>query len=422
MTSALTSYVTANSASATVTSAQLLWGNGPDADDCLSSGIIQTVTLSAASANNLWTAHCLRATASHTFNTYFIQILGISTFTVQATATGTAQPVTAMGGLMPMAVADTWTPTDDTPKSPWANDWSNENLNQKTCAAWHSVPVPHVMYPKSAQDGGCPNSPTDPRLNTDNYKGLLLMSGPPNSSSAAPVQNIGNSDTTGCRWVNHHAGVNGSSPNDQKNPPDTVQRGFNNPPNNGNNRHQGNNYVDAKGDGCCGGSGNYNFAGGVGTNWNNALFRSPPSPYNDCSSETNYQTNVIPYLVQYGYGGIVNSGNAANGAGDFFVLVGGNLGSNIASAFQIGPCLGVNVTTVFIPLFDAFADPNNNGNTQASVHISRFGALQITCPPATSSSISGKWVQGSVPSSLVGAMSGTREANKPNVTVLKLVQ
>lgn len=206
----LNTYVDANVSTFNIVFANLLWGPGPDADDCLKGLLVKTVALAAASTDDLWTAHCLQVKATHNYSTLAAKVLpGLSVLQVDAIATAAATPVQATGNLMPMAVSDgSWTKTDAVAKTPWGPDWSDANLKIKTCAQWAAMKVPHALQPKVASDGTCGGLPAaatrfylhdaasdiDPGAEleklADTNQGVLAVSKATNTVAGAPAAGV----------------------------------------------------------------------------------------------------------------------------------------------------------------------------------------------------------------------------------------
>lgn len=363
---AISTHLTNNAAGATVTTQQLLWGTSSNADQCLATATPTTVNLTAATTTQLWTAHCLQVTGNLSFNTWFVQIVGVSTFNVQATSTVTAAPVTAMSGLRPITIPDTGVVVNGLPTTPWGPQWS-AILGTKTCTEWQAAPVPHPIGP----DPPCPGG-----LTMAQYKGLVNFLGPP----SPPAVYTGNSNATGCHYEDHPTPSN-----------ENQEVGWDNPTH----AHAG-----------------IPWTGG----WTNSVFQKDTG-YTNCSNSASFN-NAVGYWAANGYGGVISAGPAASGQGDFFTLNNGNLGNNFHGPLS-GACTGPTMV-IYLPVFDAMADPNHN--TQTAVHLESFAALQITCPlPNPSSSVTGTIVQAPVPASQVKATGGSRQQGASNVTLIKLV-
>lgn len=364
--SALTTLLSANAPGATVTTQQLLWGASSNADQCLSSGVVNTVNLATASISDLWTAHCLLVVGSLTVPTYFAQVLGFSSFTIQATTTATAAPVTAMAGLRPITIPDSAIVVNGAPATPWGPSWDN-NIASKPCTQWLLAPVPHAIAPEPA----CPLGE-----NMSPYKGLVNFLGPP----SPPSENTGPSNSSGCHYHQH------TLPSGE-----TQEVGWNNP------LHS------------------HPLIPWTGP-WSNSVYQKDTG-YTNCTNSASFNA-AVGYWATNGYGGVISAGPAVDGEGDFFTLNNGNLGANFHTPLS-SACTPPSMV-IYLPVFDSVSDPNHN--SQITVHMGSFAALQISCPlPPPSSSVTGTFVQSPVPPDLVRQTGGSRQVGASNVTILKLV-
>lgn len=277
-------------------------------------------------------------------------------------------------------------------------------------------------------------------VNTDNFKGLLNFAGPTTNAAGEATTFTGASSPTRCHWDNEHkpGETSGTSALDKGSLVGSHKdwRGFSNPPGT-------TGYASFPVPGVTHSSGGYK----IHKPWNNVTYRAPTVTadqplINDCSSETNTQNNAVPGWVRYGFNGLINTGYpdpadyiAAGqplptvcptcGQGDFFTMIGGNLGANISTAINTGPCFSRPFTYLTVPLFDAFADPMNamvssSSAAKPALHLSRFASFYVACPVANpASSITGYFVAGTAASGAVTG--GTRTAGVPVVSVIKFV-
>ncbi|MBM2810513.1 MAG: Tad protein [Chloroflexi bacterium] len=392
VTTAITTYVTANVPAATIASAKLLKGTGGstrNAYDCIvNRDTSSDVNVSSASTNDLWTADCLQVISRNTFNTYFVQIVGISTFTVTATSTASATPVTAMGGIRPITIPDSYANATGTTVTPWGPNWATDTvLGSKTCAQWTAALVPHPQSPDP------PCSPGTISISSS-YKGMVNLMGPP----SPPNEYTSNSSASGCHWHMHNSGT------------DNQDIGWSNPVRPA---HSGSYTVTHHG-----------TTSPLGW-WDNLQYRIDPA-YNNCNNSASFH-GAIERFAEFGYDGVISAGAASAAKGDFFTLNNGNLGDNFSGPLDDACDAFGTQMTIFIPLFDAFADPNHSGqggtpSRPPVVHISSFAALRILCSDIGGSSVAGTLVQGNVPPDEVMGSGGIREVGKPNLTVIKLVQ
>lgn len=415
---AMNSYLTANLPGATFvpTTGQLLvWGNSTNANECLSSGINRTVQVANASTDDLWTAQCVQGTATALVGTVFLNIFGITSIPIGATATATAVPVIG-GTVLAATIADAAVKVGDT-ATPWNPGW-RDNLSEKGClvpqepgeSSWKddALLLPHGFLPDPPCDD-LADGVNDGLLDgipvvaiSTNYKGLVNFMGPANAPPpnppppSYPPGHPGNSNSSGCHWHEH------SLPPSAETGGGNRRVGWNNPTHSGP-AHPPNTWP------------------GPGP-WNNGAYRkdarTDPVNANGCDPASNI-LNAMTLWAATGFQGRFEGGPATEGKGDIFVLYeGGNTGNNIHDPLNVNCPPPSKV--VFFPYFDAMADPNHN--EQIAVHMKGIAALQIECPlPNPNSQVSGRFVPAPMDPADVWATGGSRCSGCPNVVAIYLV-
>lgn len=355
---AIARLVQANASGTTILAEELV--NNPaatSADQCLQ-GSPTSIPLALASPTELQTAQCLRVRVQLTFPTYFIGIVGFNSFTVQAESVAAAVPVTAMTGVMPVALYGGNALVTGASTTLWGPNWNN--------------------YVESA---GCPGLLNGPNtLPQDHWRQPCDPSkGPPSYARYIP----GFSSWQGltvfaqCR--------RGSTPSN-------WFIGWDDP----DHKH-------------------------AGQDWDSGGYEPDPAMnMNNCSPNTpsNYMDH-ISYWARNGFGGVISVGDVWSRKGNFFFLAQGNLGANFKVPFgDFCNDHGGPPVTITVPVFDYMADPNHED--VISAHMAYFAAVR-TSDCGGGAKMDGVVTNATVPPSRVRSASGLRRPGVSNVTVVKLV-